>query len=204
MGVYEKLIAVQEKLKAPKSQYNSFGKYHYRNAEDILESVKPLCSEQKAVIYISDRPVYIEGRFYIEATAVFQDVESDGQVAVCAYAREDETKKGMDGSQVTGAASSYARKYALNGLLCVDDGKDADGLPPESGDGKQEQKPDLQHVDPLPDAPICDRCGSAIKTVLKDGMVLKTADEIIACGKERFGNQLCYRCVQYMLKNGGA
>lgn len=202
MSVYEKLIAVQERLRAPKSQYNSFGKYSYRNAEDILEAVKPLCAEQRAVIFISDRPVFIEGRFYIEATATFQDVDGDGCVSVSAYAREDESKKGMDGSQVTGAASSYARKYALNGLLCVDDNKDSDALPPETGDNGRQQNPNLQHIDPIQDGPICDRCGKPIQTMTKNGKVVKTADETIKFSKETFGNQFCYACVQYRLKNG--
>ena len=138
MNIYEKLLAVQTKLKAPKSQYNSFGKYNYRNCEDILEAVKPLCAEVKAVAYLTDRVVLIGERYYIEATAHFVDVEESGVVTVCAYAREEENKKGMDGSQVTGASGSYARKYALNGLFAIDDTKDSDAT---NTHGKDTDKP---------------------------------------------------------------
>lgn len=126
MGIYDKLLAVQSELKAPKNQYNEFGKYNYRNAEDILEAVKPLCAKLKALVYITDEVKQIGDRYYIQATATFVDTESSEKIAVAAYAREEESKKGMDASQVTGAASSYARKYALNGLFAIDDTKDSD------------------------------------------------------------------------------
>lgn len=126
MNVYEKLLAVQSELKAPKSQYNEFGKYRYRNAEDILEAVKPLCVKYKAVVYISDELAPIGERYYVAARAEFVDVEKNDAIKVTAFAREEESKKGMDGSQVTGASSSYARKYALNGLFAIDDTKDSD------------------------------------------------------------------------------
>lgn len=120
----KELIEIQKKLKAPKGQYNSFGKYKYRSAEDILEAVKPLCHEKNCTLTLSDEMVNIGERYYIKATAKITNGTED--VVVSAYAREDETKKGMDGSQITGTASSYARKYALNGLFCIDDTKDAD------------------------------------------------------------------------------
>ena len=123
---YEKLLAVQTMLKAPKNQYNAFGKYNYRNCEDILEAVKPICKEIKAVVYLTDEIVLIGERYYVKATAYFVDVETGERISAVAYAREEETKKGMDGSQVTGASSSYARKYALNGLFDIDDTKDSD------------------------------------------------------------------------------
>ena len=126
MNIYEKLLNVQSQLKAPKSQYNSFGKYNYRNCEDILEAVKPLCKAYNAVCFLTDEIVMIGDRYYIKATACFVDAESGEVVSAIAYAREEETKKGMDGSQVTGASSSYARKYALNGLFDIDDTKDSD------------------------------------------------------------------------------
>lgn len=120
----KELIEIQKKLKAPKGQYNSFGKYKYRSAEDILEAVKPLCHENNCTLTLSDTLENIGDRYYIKATvAITNGTET---VSVSAYAREDETKKGMDGSQITGTASSYARKYALNGLFCIDDTKDAD------------------------------------------------------------------------------
>ena len=126
MNVYEKLIAIQSELKAPKSQYNSFGKYAYRNCEDILESLKPLLKEHKSTIYISDEIVTVLERFYVKATVTFIDAETGEKIINTAYAREEEDKKGMDGSQVTGASSSYARKYALNGMFAIDDTKDSD------------------------------------------------------------------------------
>ena len=126
MNVYEKLIAIQSELKAPKSQYNNFGKYAYRNCEDILEALKPILKEHKSTIYISDEIVTVLERFYIKATVTFIDAETGEKITNTAYAREEESKKGMDGSQVTGASSSYARKYALNGMFAIDDTKDSD------------------------------------------------------------------------------
>ena len=117
-----KLAEIQAKLKTPKNQYNSFGKYKYRNCEDILEAVKPLLKE--SVLTLSDDIVEVGGRVYVKATAHFLNKEED--LKVTAYAREAVEKKGMDHAQVTGAASSYARKYALNGLFLIDDTKDAD------------------------------------------------------------------------------
>lgn len=126
MSIFEKLIAIQTELKAPKGQYNSFGKYKYRSCEDILEAVKPVLKKHKASLVISDDIVSKDGRFYVCATATIYDTESDATVSNKAFAREEDIKKGMDGSQVTGTASSYARKYALNGLFLIDDTKDAD------------------------------------------------------------------------------
>lgn len=128
MNIYEKLLRVQVELKAPKGQYNSFGKYKYRSCEDILTAVKPLLEKVKATITISDELVLVGDRFYIKATASFIDTDTNLGTTIenTAFAREDENKKGMDGSQITGTASSYARKYALNGLLLIDDTKDAD------------------------------------------------------------------------------
>lgn len=122
----DKILKIQSELKAPKGQYNSFGKYKYRSCEDILEAVKPLLKENKIIMNITDELVFIGERYYIKAIAVLTDTESGEQFVNTAYAREDESKKGMDGSQITGTASSYARKYALNGLFLIDDTKDAD------------------------------------------------------------------------------
>ena len=119
-----KLLEIQHRLKAPKGQYNSFGKYKYRSCEDILEAVKPILYELGCTLTLSDEIVEMGGRFYVRATAHLRGEDTDEYVS--AYAREDEDKKGMDGSQITGTASSYARKYALNGLFCIDDTKDAD------------------------------------------------------------------------------
>lgn len=138
MKVFEKLLAVQTELKAPKGQYNSFGKYKYRSCEDILEAVKPILSKHKATLYITDEIKLIGARYYVEATAHFVDVETGDQITTTAYAREEESKKGMDGSQVTGASSSYARKYSLNGLFDIDDTKDIDST---NTHGKEEYEP---------------------------------------------------------------
>lgn len=153
MNIYEKLLAIQQELKAPKGQYNSFGKYKYRSCEDILEAVKPICAKHKALLTVSDELVYMGDRYYIKATATLIDTESQEdtvdmttrtttiiakKLENTAFAREEETKKGMDGSQITGTASSYARKYALNGLFCIDDTKDAD----TDEYKKQEEKPE--------------------------------------------------------------
>jgi len=127
LNVSEKLMFVQEKLRAPKTEYNAFGKYKYRSTESILKAVKPLLSEVKAVITLEDEVVFLEGRYYVKTTASFIDVETDEKIFTNAFAREEENKKGMDGSQITGAAGSYSRKYALNGLLLIDDNKDSDG-----------------------------------------------------------------------------
>ena len=128
MGIYEKLTLIQNELKAPKNQYNSFGKYKYRSCEDILEGLKPVLKKHKATLYISDSIEMIGDRIYVKAVATLLDCEKDGSESISntAYARESDDKKGMDASQVTGATSSYARKYALNGLFLIDDTKDAD------------------------------------------------------------------------------
>lgn len=118
------LAEIQAKLKAPKGQFNSFGKYHYRSAEDILEAVKKVVNPMGFSIILTDRVNEIGGRIYVESTASLFNGELEYNAT--GYAREEETKKGMDGSQITGAASSYARKYALNGLFAIDDTKDSD------------------------------------------------------------------------------
>ena len=125
--IHEKLSQIQSKLNAPKGQYNSFGKYNYRNCEDILQALKPILAEHKCHVSLSDEVVIVGNRFYIKATATITDSENNS-FSTTAFAREDESKKGMDESQVTGSTSSYARKYALNGLFAIDDNKDADTL----------------------------------------------------------------------------
>lgn len=165
MNIYEKLLAIQQELKAPKGQYNSFGKYKYRSCEDILEAVKPICAKHNAVLTVSDELVYMGDRYYIKATATLVNAENTGVkiykheydeitnyptlevINNTAYAREEETKKGMDGSQITGTASSYARKYALNGLFCIDDTKDADTNEFKEQEQKPEPKIDKKTID---------------------------------------------------------
>lgn len=124
--IYEKLLTVQNELKAPKDKRNNFGGYNYRSCEGILEAVKPLLQAQGLMLTIKDEVVNIGDRYYVKATVLLDDISSNGEIAVTALAREEEAKKGMDASQITGTASSYARKYALNGLFLIDDTKDAD------------------------------------------------------------------------------
>lgn len=147
MNIYEKLGVIQSKLKAPKGQYNSFGKYKYRSCEDILEAVKPLLAETKTVLCITDQMEVVGDRVYVRAETHLKDAEdSSSEIVTVAYAREEESKKGMDSSQVTGAASSYARKYALNGLFCIDDNKDSDST--NTGGGKAAaKKPESEPVE---------------------------------------------------------
>ena len=130
----KELIEIQSELKAPKNQRNTFGNYNYRSAEDILEAVKPLLKKHGCYLTISDEMIQLGDRYYVKATATLsKDADS---ISTTAYAREEESKKGMDASQITGATSSYARKYALNGLFCIDDTKDADFT---NTHGKEEQ-----------------------------------------------------------------
>ncbi|MBF1118236.1 MAG: ERF family protein [Solobacterium sp.] len=126
MTFQEKVVAIQSELKAPKGQYNSFGEYNYRSCEDILEGVKPLLKKYGLYLKLSDAVELVGDRYYIKSTATLSD--ADNCISTSAYAREQLEKKKMDASQVTGAASSYARKYALNGLLAIDDTKDADSV----------------------------------------------------------------------------
>jgi len=126
MEIKQALAFIQENLKAPKGQFNNFGKYAYRSCEDILTAVKPLLKETKTFLVLNDEVVNIGTRFYVKALATLHSIDTDSEICSTAYAREEEDKKGMDGSQITGASSSYARKYALNGLFGIDDTKDSD------------------------------------------------------------------------------
>lgn len=145
MGIYEKLLTLQANLKVPKGQYSDFGGYYYRSCEDITEAAKPLLTEVKAVLLLTDEVVVIGNRTYVKAAAKLIDTESDGVVEVDGYAREDESQKGKDVAQITGSCSSYARKYALNGLFALDDAKDADAMPPAQ---QQAEKPAGSSQDP--------------------------------------------------------
>lgn len=134
--IYDKLQKIQLELKAPKNKRNNFGGYQYRDLSGILESLKPLLQKYKCAIFLSDNIVTKEDRTYVESTATIIDCEDSTQYYCKGYAREDESKKGMDLSQLTGACSSYARKYALNGLLAIDDSQDIDGM-----DNTNQEKP---------------------------------------------------------------
>lgn len=137
---FKKLINIQQKLKAPKGQYNNFGKYAYRSCEDILEALKPILAEEQCALILKDDIVFIGERYYIRAKALLYDENGEIIAENSAYAREEAEKKGMDGSQITGASSSYARKYALNGLFGIDDNKDSDATNETPKETKKETK----------------------------------------------------------------
>ena len=199
MNVYEKLMTVQTKLRAPKGQYNSFGKYSYRSCEDILEALKPLLAEVGAIINITDeikvigdnfetmevedkktgeKSVRLVGRrFYIEATAMFIDVETGDSIVARALAREDEAKKGMDLAQVTGSVSSYARKYALNGLFAIDDNRDPDSTNKHGKD----IKPNMTPVSGLSEAQIKRLFAIGNKAGFKKNVVEATVKKMFGC-----------------------
>lgn len=144
MNIYEKLNLVQSQLKAPKGQYNSFGGFKYRSLEDVVEAVKPLLTQHGLALILSDSIKLIGDRFYVEATATLINIEQpDQRIVTTALARESLDKKGMDSSQITGAASSYARKYCLNGLFNIDDTKDAD-FPAQQGHNNNNHSTQLQ------------------------------------------------------------
>ena len=177
MNIYEKLMTVQTKLRAPKGQYNSFGKYSYRSCEDILEALKPLLAEVGAIVNISDEVKLIGDRFYVEATAMFLDCETGDSVVARASAREDETKKGMDLAQVTGSGSSYARKYALNGLFAIDDNKDSDATNTHNKD----IKPNMTPVSGLTDAQLKRLFAIGNKAGFKKDVVEATVKKMFGC-----------------------
>lgn len=196
-----RVSAVQVELKAPKGQVNKFGGYRYRSCEDILEAVKPLLSKNKLVLSVGDRIEQIGGRYYICATAILRDTESEAALENSAYAREAETKKGMDESQITGTASSYARKYALNGLLCIDDTKDADTdeYARKTGRDDRNEKPNFQSVVEITHS--CDNCGLNIAPTMKrDGAMWAVAD-IVEYSKARFGRTVCPDCMKKLYKS---
>lgn len=180
----KRVSEVQQKLKAPKGQYNSFGGYNYRSCEDILEAVKPICAEHSMLLNLSDEIVNVGERYYIKATAKLYDLESDAVISSTALAREAQTKKGMDDSQITGTASSYARKYALNGLFNIDDTKDAD----TDEYRKNSQKAETAKAE----SPImCSKCGKEVKSQKKrDGTIASAKAVFEGCGG------MCYKCYE--------
>ena len=176
-NVYQKLMEVQSKLKAPKSQYNSFGKYSYRSCEDILEALKPLLNEVGAIVNISDQVKLIGDRYYIEATAMFLDVNTGDTIISRAMAREDESKKGQDLAQLSGATSSYARKYALNGLFAIDDNKDSDATNTHNKD----IKPNMTPVSGLSEAQLKRLFAIGNKAGFKKDVVEATVKKMFGC-----------------------
>ena len=176
-NVYFKLMKVQSKLKAPKGQYNQFGRYSYRSCEDILEALKPLLAEVEAIVNVSDEVKLIGDRFYVEATAMFLDCETGDSVVARASAREDESKKGMDLAQVTGSVSSYARKYALNGLFAIDDNKDSDATNTHGKD----IKPNMTPVSGLSEAQLKRLFAIGNKAGFKKDVVEATVKKMFGC-----------------------
>lgn len=173
---YERVLNVQAELKAPKGQYNNFGKYSYRSCEDILEAAKPLLVENKLLLNVSDCLVEIGGRNYIKAVAAIYDTGSDEFVTSTAFAREPESKKGMDESQITGCASSYARKYALNGLLLIDDTRDADTMDNRDEQPKYDKRKSMNQNDDAELRLAQSRCKAALQAVAeRDGFDPKLA-----------------------------
>lgn len=187
MTIYEKLSAIQQALQAPKSQFNSFGGYKYRSCEDVLSAVKPLLAENKCVLLFNDSIEEVGGRVYVKATATLKetltfanDLPGPPSISVTAFAREEESKKGMDASQITGAASSYARKYALNGLFCIDDNKDSDFTNTQTREPKKAPETAVKAPDSF--FPQCADCGIDIPDNVHDYSVKK------------YGRPLCRNC----------
>lgn len=183
--IFEKLGKIQQELKAPKGQYNSFGNYKYRSCEDILEAVKPLLQANNCILTITDRLVYVGNRYYIEATAQITDIEDKTNYINIAYAREEESKKGQDGSQITGTASSYARKYALNGLFLIDDTKDADTdehAKQTEAEPKQEKKASDKQKELI--RKIAEEQGKEINEEKLNSWTMKQASDFISKHKE--------------------
>lgn len=172
MSIYAKLIKVQNELKAPKNQYNNFGKYSYRNCEDICESVKPLLLANGLAMFISDNIELIGDRYYINAIVTVVDTETGETLTNSALAREEENKKGMDSSQVTGSTSSYARKYALNGMFLIDDTKDSDFTNTHGKENNEEKLSRIKGTG-LSEAQIKRLYAIAAKANVEKSMVLK-------------------------------
>lgn len=207
MSILTKLLAVQQALKAPKDQFNGFGKYSYRSCEGVLEALKPHLKENQMTVILSDTIKEIGGRVYVEATATATDVETGEGISVTAYAREEEVKKGMDASQVTGASSSYARKYALNGLFAIDDNKDSDvtnnGDNSPQASGKLNQcKSSGNTANSQETALKCAECGhSIIDPKTKDGKPMSLEDYEAMCVKV-YGRVICRDCRKKRTKDG--
>lgn len=173
LSFYEKISDIQSRLKAPKGQYNEFGKYKYRSCEDILEALKPFLSTHSLFLNIKDDIITVGDRYYIKATVYISDGKE--KVESAAFAREPLDKKGMDEAQITGSASSYARKYALNGLLCIDDTKDSDF----ENNGEQ--------------SPKCECCGRIFEEQIINGKK-HSPQEVFSMVRKRYGKAICKNC----------
>lgn len=174
----KELNIIQTRLNAPKDLRNSFGGYNYRSSESILEALKPLLAETNCTLTLVDEIVFIEGRFYVKATATLKNANGETESAV-AYAREEESKKGMDASQLTGATSSYARKYAMGGLFCIDDNKDADAT---NTHGKAEKKPAKKAE--TKQEPLSNEDDAILQDAIQAAKDAKTASELTKVWKD--------------------
>lgn len=183
-GFLTRVGKLQVELKAPKGQTNKFGGYKYRSCEDILEAVKPLLDKHRLVLTVGDDLINYGDRYYICATATLRDMDSEAEIKNSAYAREAQEKKGMDEAQITGTASSYARKYALNGLFCIDDTKDPDTNEYTERSKQQSFKRVEYH---------CESCGAPIEDYF-DGKDTIPAAALAKRSKEKFGRVLCIKC----------
>lgn len=191
MKIHEQLSTIQANLKAPKNQKNTFGNYNYRSCEDILEAVKPHLQSTETVLIISDEIVSSGGKNYIKATATLSNADGE-KVQVCGWAREADTKKGMDDSQITGATSSYARKYALNGLFLIDDTKDADtNEQKKEADERAKKQQNDKSI-------ICPNCKKPVKDYIdpQTGKVLLTAAHMAARNNKKYGVPICADCAK--------
>lgn len=207
-NITTKLVNVQSDLKAPKGQYNSFGKYKYRSCEDILEAVKPHLKKNGLALVVKDEIVEIAGRIYVKATAKVID-ENGAEISTTAFAREPQEKKGMDDSQVTGSSSSYARKYALNGLFAIDDNKDADSISEQKENTKTDKKTSSsskKKAEEMPQQPIqelpddfCTICRLPIMDFSgknnNGDPVTYTKQMIIDTSRARFKAPICMDCM---------
>lgn len=191
VSLREKLLYIQIELKAPKSQRNAFGNYNYRSCEDILEALKPLLGKYKVVLTIGDKMVKLGERYYVKTQVELKDIASDSKIFVYAYAREEETKKGMDGSQITGAASSYARKYALNGLFGIDDTKDSDVTNKHDKVEKVVKTKVDKEFDSTLDTLGDDLAGPSSKCPECGGPI---SDKESSFSKSKYGKEMCMSC----------
>lgn len=210
LNLIGKLMRIQAELKAPKGQENKFGGYKYRSCEDILENAKPLLKKYGAILTLTDDLVEVGGRVYIKSTAKIFDGDILGAIETTAYAREPQDKKGMDAAQITGTSSSYARKYALNGLFCIDDTKDPDSNEyteenkarnAKGNSGKKNQDTHAEYWEnpqPAPVSYICTDCGRPIQA---NGQY--TPEKIAAWSKAKIGSMKCWDCIstKYAKKN---
>lgn len=197
LSLGEKLMRIQTELKAPKNLRNTFGNYNYRNAEGILEALKPFEYRYKVYFLITDEIVEISGRFYVKATASIHDCAHDAMISATAYAREDENKKGMDASQITGACSSYARKYSLNALLLLDDSKDADSDEFQNESKARTKASAVEKKATKPEPPIEPAQASALKQHTKEEIKAKYQELISFCATN--GYDLKTVCSEYKL-----